>query len=77
MDDKNIVEDPATGNVVRFTDNGIKEGDSISESWQFDEPVELGPEGKPYFISNYPGDGEKAAVDIDLIEREDSEDDDS
>lgn len=76
MDTRLVVMDPFSENKVRYTDNGPKEGDYISATWQFDEPVELGPDGKPFFMASYPGDGSPAPVEEDLIE-EDTEDDDS
>lgn len=71
---RDAIKDPASGNVVRFTDNGPKEGDYMPEI-QYPMPVELGSDGKPVFFGAFEGDGPEAPVDVDLIE-EDPEDDD-
>ncbi len=75
MDERIEVKDPGSGNVVRFTDNGPKDGDQLP-AYQVDEPVEIGPSGKPAFYDIPDGDGPEAPVTYDLIE-EDPEDDDS
>ena len=47
MEEKLRVEDPVSGNTVRFTDNGAKEGDLYPE-WQDPRPLLLDPAGAPY-----------------------------